>query len=209
MSTKVSVDGEDIPSDYLPDSEWSVATTKRKVRGTHTPNIETQASVSMHGDAWSPQCSWAAVKKRLIAASRLSHLPRDHRRIIVRPRNGEDMRTVSQIKFVKAIAVAAALSDVTEDAVCSNVMQNIAVISTPVERNARAYSKITAITLGTASFDVSGYRAAPVDTCKGINRGVDADIGQEQLYSLIEHFEKPDCTPSEKPQEFHNSDHAR
>ncbi|KAH7931694.1 hypothetical protein HPB51_029722 [Rhipicephalus microplus] len=85
--------------------------------------------------------------------------------------------------------VAAALSEeeVTEDVVCPNMMQNIAVISTPVERNARAYSKITAITLGTASFDVSAYRAAPDDTCKGIIRGVDADIGQEQLYLLIVH----------------------
>ncbi|KAH8038600.1 hypothetical protein HPB51_002239 [Rhipicephalus microplus] len=129
------------------------------------------------------------VKKRLIAASGLPHLPRDHHRVIVTPRNGLDMRTFSQIKFAKALAVAAALSEeeVTEDVVCSNMMQNIAVISTPAERNAKTYSKITAITLGTAGFDVSAYRAAPDDTCKGIIRGVDADIGQEQLYSLFVH----------------------
>ncbi|KAH8022806.1 hypothetical protein HPB51_005171 [Rhipicephalus microplus] len=190
---QVSVDGEDITPDDLQDSGWSVATTKRKLRGTHTPRTETQASVSMHGDAWSPQRSRAAVKKRLIAASRLPYLPRDHHRVIVRPRNGLDMRTVSQIKFAKALAVAAALSEeeVMEDVVCPNMMQNIAVISTPAERNPRAYSKITAITLGTASFDVSAYRAAPDDTCKGIIRGVDADIGQEQLYSLIVHPRNP------------------
>ncbi|KAH7932204.1 hypothetical protein HPB51_029437 [Rhipicephalus microplus] len=116
----------------------------------------------------------AAVKKRLIASSRLSHLPRDHHRVIVRPRNGQDMRTVSQIKFAKSLAVAAALSEeeVTEDVVCLNMMQKIAVVSTPAERNARVYPKITAITLGTASFAVSAYQAAPDDTCKGIIRGV-------------------------------------
>ncbi|KAH7948584.1 hypothetical protein HPB51_028487 [Rhipicephalus microplus] len=180
---QVSVDREDITPDDLQDFRWSVATTERKLRGTHTPRPETQASVSMHGDAWLPQRSRAAVKKRLIAASRLPHLLRDHHRVIVRPRNGLDMRTVSQIKFAKSLAVAAALSEkeVTEDVVCPNMMQTIAVISTPVERNARPYSKITAITLGTASFDVIAYRAAPDDTCKGIIRSVDEDIGQEQL----------------------------
>ncbi|KAH8025926.1 hypothetical protein HPB51_014259 [Rhipicephalus microplus] len=187
---QVSVDGEDITPDDLQDSGWSVATTKRKLRGTHAPRTETQASVSMHGDAWSPQRSRAAVKKRLIAASRLPYLTRDHHRVIVRPRNGLDMRTVSQIKFAKALA-ALSEEEVTEDVVCPNMMQNIAVISTPAERNARAYSKITAITLGTTSFDVSAYGAAPDDTCKGIIRGVDADIGQEQLYSLIVHPRNP------------------
>ncbi|KAH7964072.1 hypothetical protein HPB51_027690 [Rhipicephalus microplus] len=193
MSMQVSVDGEDISPDDLQDSDWSVATTKRKLRGTHTPRTETQASVSMHGDVWLPQRSRAAVKKRPIAASTLLHLPRDHHRVIVRHRNGLNMRTVSQIKFEKSLAVAAVLSEeeVTEDVVCPNMMQNIAGISTPVERNARAYSKITAITLGTASFDSSAYRAAPDDPCKGIIRGVDADIGQEQLYSLIVHLRNP------------------
>ncbi|KAL1475696.1 hypothetical protein MTO96_037095 [Rhipicephalus appendiculatus] len=193
MSMQVSVDGEDITPHDLQDSGWSVATSKRKLRATPTPRTETQASVSMPGDAGSSHRSRAAVNRRLIAASRLPHLPRDHHRVIVRPRNGLDMRAVSQIKFAKSLAMAAALSeeDVAEDVVCPNMMQNIAVISTPVERNARAYSQINTITLGMASFEVSAYRAAPDNTCKGVIRGIDSDIGPAQLYSLIAHPRNP------------------
>ncbi|KAH8037803.1 hypothetical protein HPB51_017303 [Rhipicephalus microplus] len=149
----------------------------------------------MHGDAWSPQRSQAAVNKRLIAASRLPYLLRDHHRVIVRPRNGLDMRTVSQIRFAKALAVAAALSEeeVTEDVVCPNMMQNIAVISTPAEWNARAYSKITAITLGTASFDVSAYRTAPDDTCKGIIREEAVCRGCGMSSPSEDHVCTPEC----------------
>ncbi|KAL1484085.1 hypothetical protein MTO96_032776 [Rhipicephalus appendiculatus] len=120
MSMQVSVDGEDITPHDLQESGWSVATTKRKLRATPTPRTETHASVSMPGDA---HRSPAAVKRRLIAASRLPHLPRDHHRVIVRPRNGLDMRSVSQIKFAKSLEMTAALSeeDVAEDAVCPNM----------------------------------------------------------------------------------------
>ncbi|KAH7933467.1 hypothetical protein HPB49_012941 [Dermacentor silvarum] len=60
------------------------------------------------------------------------------------------MRNVSQIKFAQSLEMAAALSeeDVAEDVVCPNMMQKIAVISTPAENNARAYSKINTITIG-------------------------------------------------------------
>lgn len=103
------------------------------------------------------------------------------------------MKNVSQIKFAQALAKAAALSeeDVAEDVVCPNVMQNIAVISTPAERNAIAYSKISNIFLGSTNYEVSAYTAAPEDTCKGVIRGVDVDISPAQLQSLIVHGRNP------------------
>ncbi|KAH8019438.1 hypothetical protein HPB51_019411 [Rhipicephalus microplus] len=46
--------------------------------------------------------------KHLAAASRLPWLPRDHIRLIVRPRDGLDVKEVSQIRLAQAIAMAAA-----------------------------------------------------------------------------------------------------
>lgn len=133
------------------------------------------------------------VKKRVIAASRLPQLPKDHLRVIVRPRNGLDMRNVSQIKFAFALARAAGLSEeeIAKDVVCPNVMQNIAVVSTPAEKNARAYARITSVVIGLVQYEVNAYMAAPEDTCKGIIRGVDLDIDPVRLQALIIHDRNP------------------
>ncbi|KAH7951055.1 hypothetical protein HPB52_004547 [Rhipicephalus sanguineus] len=155
MSTQVSVEGEDITPDDFQDTGWSVATAKRKLRATRTPRNEMQASVSMPGCARSFYHCGAKVKRRLIAASRLPHLPRDNHRVIVSPRNGLDMRHVSQIKFAKSLAMAVALSerDVAEDEVCPNMMQNIAVISPLAEKNANARERLMEYTSAFAEQD--------------------------------------------------------
>ncbi|KAL1474250.1 hypothetical protein MTO96_038128 [Rhipicephalus appendiculatus] len=99
----------------------------------------------------------------------MPQLPKDDLRVIVRPRNGLDMRHVSQIKFAFALAKAADLGkeEIAEDVVCPNFMQNIAVVSTPKEKNARAYASISSVAIGSVEYEVNAYIAAPDDTCKG------------------------------------------
>lgn len=168
MSMQVYVEGEDITPEELQSAGWSTSSNRRKSRAKPTSEYVESSTPPDNGKA-SPRRSRTTVKKRVIAASRLPRMPRDHYRVVVRPRNGLVMKNVSQIKFAQALAKAAALSeeDVAEDVVCPNVMQNIAVISTPAERNAIAYSKISNIFLGSTNYEVSAYTAAPEDTCKG------------------------------------------
>ncbi|KAH8022399.1 hypothetical protein HPB51_023967 [Rhipicephalus microplus] len=129
----------------------------------------------------------ANVKKRLANASRLPHLPREHFRIIVSPRRGLNVKNTSNVWIYQALTTAARLSaaNITEDIICSNAMQNIVVISTPSQANAKAYASPEAITFNNARYEVSSYIAAPDNTCKGIIRNIYMEIHEEELRRLL------------------------
>ncbi|KAL1443246.1 hypothetical protein MTO96_030357 [Rhipicephalus appendiculatus] len=193
MSMQVTVDGEDVSSEELQSPGWTTAINRRKLKTM--PDATGEAPSAKPGVATlsQPRRSLTNVKKQVIAASRMPQLPKDHLRVIVRPRNGLDMRHVSQIKFAFALAKAADLGkeEIAEDVVCPNFMQNIAVVSTPTEKNARAYASISSVAIGSVEYEVNAYMAAPDDTCKGVIRGVDLDIDPVRLQALIVHDRNP------------------
>ncbi|KAH9384756.1 hypothetical protein HPB48_026768 [Haemaphysalis longicornis] len=125
--------------------------------------------------------------KRLAAASRLPRLPRDHIRIIVRPKNRFDVRKISQIRLAQALAMTAALApaEIKGYIIFPNVAENILVISTPATKNANAYAGIQQIRKREGSYKVAAYIAAPDNTSKGVIRGVNVDISDAQLQTMI------------------------
>ncbi|KAH7972259.1 hypothetical protein HPB52_010055 [Rhipicephalus sanguineus] len=131
--------------------------------------------------------------KQLVKASRLPKMPRDHIRIIVRPRGGLDVKKVCTIRLAQAMAMAAALApdEVGEDIVCPNAAQNILVVSTPMRKNACAYAAVQQIHLKEGVYDVAAYLAASDNTCKGVVRGVDADFSDAQLRTMIVNRRNP------------------
>lgn len=147
---QVAVDGEDVSPEELQSLGRTTAVNRRKVKSV--PDATGKAPSAKPGVATvsQPRRLLTNVKKQDIAMSRMPQLSKDHLRVIVHPRNGLDMRHVSQIKFACALAKAASLGEeeIAEDIVCPNVMQNIAVVSTPTEKNARAYASISSVALG-------------------------------------------------------------
>ncbi|XP_075734171.1 uncharacterized protein LOC142775837 isoform X1 [Rhipicephalus microplus] len=125
--------------------------------------------------------------QRLVATSRLPQLPRDTYRIIVRPRDGLNVAKITPVQFEQALAMAAALApqDLMEDSICPNVTQNIFVVCTPIERNARAYTMVQQLRLRDTLYRVAVYPAPPDNTCKGVIRGIDIDLTDTQLRELI------------------------
>ncbi|CAN7938799.1 unnamed protein product, partial [Ixodes hexagonus] len=117
----------------------------------------------------------------------MPRLPREHFRVIVRPRGGLNVKNASQIKIAQALVTAAGLSftEAADDIICPNAMQNIFVVSTPSEHNAKTYAGVDAISIGSANYEVSSYLAAPDNTCKGIIRNIDLEFDPEQLRRLI------------------------
>ncbi|KAH7931574.1 hypothetical protein HPB52_025561 [Rhipicephalus sanguineus] len=83
------------------------------------------------------------------------------------------------------MAAALAPQDLTEDSICPNVTQNIFVVCTPSERNARAYTTVQQLRLRDTLYRVAVYPAPPDDTCKGVIRGIDLDLNDNQLRELI------------------------
>lgn len=184
---QVTVEGEDITPEECLKSGWTTAISKRKLQ--RQPGVSDRASSTQRGSGrgGSRTPTAGGVKKRLAAASRLPRLPREHFRIIVRPRGGLNVRTISQIKVTQALAMAAQLApaETEGDIVCPNVVQNIYVVSTPTEKNARAYANVQVLLVGSARYEVNSYLAAPDNTCKGIVRGVDLDFDHNQLRDMI------------------------
>ncbi|KAL1467936.1 hypothetical protein MTO96_041813, partial [Rhipicephalus appendiculatus] len=131
--------------------------------------------------------------KKLVKASRLPKMPRDHMRIIVRPRGGLDVKKVCTIRLAQAMAMAAALApdEVGEDIGCPSAAQNILVVSTPMRKNACAYAAVQQIHLKQGKYDVAAYLAASNNTCKVVVRGVDADFSDAQLRTMIVNRRNP------------------
>ncbi|KAH7982719.1 hypothetical protein HPB52_006785 [Rhipicephalus sanguineus] len=131
--------------------------------------------------------------RRVVKASKIPNLPRDHFKTIVRPRGGLDVRKADLIAFKRALARAASLTteQTCEDTLCANPFQNILIVATPLENNARAYAKVQQICMGNAITEIAAYVAASDDTCKGVIRGINPDISEAELTDMIVNRRNP------------------
>ncbi|KAG0432639.1 hypothetical protein HPB47_020649 [Ixodes persulcatus] len=187
MAMQVTVEREDISTEEFQCAGWQSAFTKRKSSQKCLPAEREQPANTPSGSSNGGSRTPASVKKRLVAASRMPRLPKEHFRVIVRPRGGLNVKNVSQVKIAHALVTAAGLSftKAAEDIICPNAVQNILVVSTPSENNAKTDARVEAISIGSAIYEVSSYLAAPDNTCKGIIRNIDLELDHEQLRSLI------------------------
>ncbi|KAL1440864.1 hypothetical protein MTO96_009162 [Rhipicephalus appendiculatus] len=135
------------------------------------------------------------VLKRIVDASRIPGLPREHFKTIVRPRGGLDVKKADLILFKRALATAASLSpeQVYDDTLCANNFQNILVVATPFEANARAYARVERILLGGKAVEVAAYVAASDDTCKGVVRGINPDLSEADLTAMVVNCRNPEA----------------
>ncbi|KAL1428471.1 hypothetical protein MTO96_002846 [Rhipicephalus appendiculatus] len=176
----ITVEGEELlPEEFSAEYGWrSVAIKKSAGRGRPGDRPRAESGGSGHEAEHSRRAQGA--RNKIIKASRMPPLPKEHFRIIFRPRGGLDVRKTGPIRLGQAIFTAAGLGleEVIQDIICPNTMQNIIVASTPSRVNADAYLKVELITIGESQHEVSTYEAAPHATCKGVIRNV--DIGQSQ-----------------------------
>ncbi|KAL1466211.1 hypothetical protein MTO96_042881, partial [Rhipicephalus appendiculatus] len=186
MAMHVTVLGEDISPEEFQCAGWTTALSKRKSTKESLSVAGAELPGPIYGKIGTSQ-SPANVKKRLANASRLPRLPREHFRIIIRPRGGLNVKNNSNVRISQGLMTAAGLSaaDITEDIICANAMRNNVVISTPSQANAEAYASLEAITVNKADYEVSSYIAAPDNTCKGIIRNIDMEIEHEELRRLL------------------------
>ncbi|KAL1472250.1 hypothetical protein MTO96_039467 [Rhipicephalus appendiculatus] len=177
------VDGEDISHEGANAPVWQTALSKNKLSSRQQEGISTQSV----GTAGRRMAAAQDVVRRLAAASTLLRLPRSHIRVIFRPKEGLDLKKVSLISLAQALATAAKLSpdETKEDIVCPNITQNILVNSTTECKNAGAYAALCLIGLGSTEYQASAYMAACDDSCKGVIRGVDVDIDEQQLAVMV------------------------
>lgn len=182
------VNGETISPEEANDPGWIAAYNRKPSKGKASqPQGASSSSTRGRRRDGDRTAGPKSAYQRLVAASRLPQLPRDTFRIIVRPRDGLNVAKSTPVQVEQALAMAAALApqDLTEDSICPNVTQNIFIICTPSERNARAYATVQQIRMKDTTYRVAVYPAPPDDTCKGVIRGIDLELNDSQLRELI------------------------
>ncbi|KAH7946001.1 hypothetical protein HPB49_018829 [Dermacentor silvarum] len=189
----VEVEGETIEEEEFNDAGWNFVRGKSSKQGT--AGREPDAGCGRYGGGFGApsQRSRSTLKKRVIASSRMPDLPEDHRRIVIRPRDGLDLRKAGHCKVAEAIMAAAKITydAAGEDVVCPNVTQNIVVVSTPLEKHAQHYVCIKQIKVGEKVYNVNAYYSAGDGYCKGVIRNMDREITEKELNTMIVHSRNP------------------
>lgn len=189
MPATVEVEGMDASPEELEDAGWTAAFRSRKgdVRngpsggGGQRGGVKATAGSGKVQEAVRRGLRWSA------GASRMSRLPRNDIKVIVRPRGGLNVAKADIVHLAQALSMAAGLTEdqTKEDTVCPNKVQNIVVVSTPHEFNAMKYARVCKIYTRMGSFEVSAYVAAPENTCKGVLRNIDPSIDDEALKRMV------------------------
>ncbi|KAH7949856.1 hypothetical protein HPB49_016289 [Dermacentor silvarum] len=189
----IEVEGETIEEEEFNDAGWNFMRGKSSKQGT--AGREPDAGSRRYGGGFGApsQRSRSTLKKRVIASSRMPDLPEDHRRIVIRPRDGLDLRKAGHCKVAEAIMAAAKITydAAGVDVVCPNVTQNIVVVSTPLEKHAQNYVCIKQIKVGEKVYNVNAYYSTGDGYCKGVIRNVDREITEKELNTMIVHSRNP------------------
>ncbi|XP_075740756.1 uncharacterized protein LOC142787020 [Rhipicephalus microplus] len=191
------VEGMDINPGEAECAGWiEVASKKKKLAeraDCNAGNAPTSATGSDKGG--SRTAASQNVLRRVVKASRIPNLPRDHFKTIIRPRGGMDVKKTDLLIFKRSLAKAASLTaeQVLDDTLCTNPFQNIFVVATPFEANARAYARVQEISMGSTVIGLAAYVAASDNTCKGVIRGINVDLSDAELTEMIVNRRNPDA----------------
>lgn len=124
------------------------------------------------------------VSARITRAARMPGImPKEDIKIVMRPRGGLNIARIEANIIMSAVLTAAGTprESAREDTICTNVAQNIIVVSTPSETRAAKYAQVRSLQIGGSRFETHAYRSAPHGTVKGVIRGIaiedtDSDI---------------------------------
>ncbi|KAH6927824.1 hypothetical protein HPB50_008964 [Hyalomma asiaticum] len=177
----IAIDAEDFPWDNANDGGWNLVQRKSASR-------KQTGAYEFLSHPWIPQGRGRvgatsgrripALRRKVLAASRVLHLPEEHHKVIVRPHNGLDLRKASHYGVSTAIFRAAGIScmEVETDLVCPNIVQNIVVVCREKESNAKKLLRITSILVNRKEHKLSMHAAARDGFVKGVLRNVESGI---------------------------------
>ncbi|KAH7939174.1 hypothetical protein HPB52_008044 [Rhipicephalus sanguineus] len=206
--SRMEEEASDVYENNEEDFGWQVATGRRSRAGkksSDAANATPRNSQASGGDAVTggdgvsgggtgpAKATAAAIKNRIVKASRMPQLPEEHHKIIIRPRGGLNLSKVSTTAIGTAVIEASGLTaeQASEDVVCPNFTQNIVVVSTPEPDHAARYVRIKSFKIVETEYEVNAYETAPHATCKGVIRRVDIRDSQSVITRNIVHERNP------------------
>ncbi|KAH7981867.1 hypothetical protein HPB52_001356 [Rhipicephalus sanguineus] len=118
-----------------------------------------------------------SIMNKILRASKMPRLPRNDIKVIVRPRDGLNIRNTCRASLDEAIRHEAGVSSDEIVTICPNPMQNILVISTPDEETATKTVKIKKLTINEKKYETNAYVSEPEEMAKGIIRNIPLKYG--------------------------------
>ncbi|KAH7979239.1 hypothetical protein HPB49_008805 [Dermacentor silvarum] len=156
---QMTVEGEDLPhEEFSPEFGWQSAVSKRmsaKVDSANRPGCGIWENRPNAGALFRTQDNGDKLKSKIIRASRMPRMPKEHAKIIIRPRGGLNISKTGPTVIGKAIVEAAGLTptQISSDIICPNIQQNIMVASTPNRDNASKYTRIRTLHVAGRMFE--------------------------------------------------------
>lgn len=150
---------EDLNTDWIP-----VHTARKKARQPKIPSPKTSNLTERPAFRSSPRPGF---KPR---PPQLPRLPDDDYKIVIRPRGGLNLSSMSTGKLQDIIFKAAQTNyDVARaDQIRINATQNSILISTPSEERARTYFNLHTMCIGEENYPLATYVTDPANTSRGI-----------------------------------------
>lgn len=190
LGMKVTVVGEDVPPQEFEQPGWIQAHKTLKKTKEHLTGNTAEVKGDHDAPAVAPKgtaFNYAPRRPRKRAPPP-PPLPDDDYKIIIRPRDGLNLRSWCAAQISDSVRKALNVSEETTaaDTVQLNYSQNTILVSTPDEGRAAAYAGIAGILLGETQYEVRPYVTAPNNTAKGIVRGVPDYDTQEVIMRSLE-----------------------
>ncbi|KAH7977977.1 hypothetical protein HPB49_004111 [Dermacentor silvarum] len=160
VTMEMTVEGEDLPpEEFSPEFGWQSAVSKRmsaKVDSANRPGCGIWENRPNAGALFRTQDNGNKLKSKVIRASRMPPMPKEHAKIIIRPRGGLNIAKTGPTVIGKAIVEAAGLTptQISSDVICPYIQQNIMVASTPNRDNASNYTRIRTLHVAGRMFQV-------------------------------------------------------
>ncbi|KAH6938456.1 hypothetical protein HPB50_009390 [Hyalomma asiaticum] len=175
------VDGESItPAELEADSRWIRAVKAHRAAAAHQPITSTPpSSTPSHTTPSAPT---------LRRHAPLPRLPAEDFKIVFRLGGGLDLRTTTNGVLFQTLCSLATIDYAaarTADRVRINPYNNSLTVSTPSESRARLYLRVSELRLGTISYPLRAYMAAPDNALRGIiYNAVDSQTQDEIIQDL-------------------------
>ncbi|KAH7973271.1 hypothetical protein HPB52_023336 [Rhipicephalus sanguineus] len=182
------VEGEFItPAEFEDDSRWIRAVKAHRAAAAHQPITSTPpASTLSNTPALPPNTTPTTTTLRRHAP--LPRLPAEDFKIVFRPGGGLDLRTTTNGALLQTLCTLATIDYATAraaDRVRINPYNNSLTVSTPSESHARIYLRVSELRLGSISYPLRAYMAAPDNALRGIiYNAVDSQTQEEIIQDL-------------------------
>ncbi|KAL1417583.1 hypothetical protein MTO96_006137 [Rhipicephalus appendiculatus] len=160
---------------------WTYVTYKKKKDAERKESATSKSNFSPPN----PRKAGQMIADRILNSSKMPKLPEGDVRVIIRPRDGLNIRATCSASLDEAIYEAAGLTRDDQLTICPNLTQNIVVVSTPESATAERLRRIKEIQIEGKTHEVNAYVSAPDDTAKGIIRNVPLKYTQEYLLEAL------------------------